>query len=74
VNAIDAALILQYDVGLLASLDCRQHADASGDGTINAIDAQLILQYDAGLIPSLPPAAGGKGWADRIRARLSFWW
>ncbi len=53
VNAIDAAVILQYDAGLLASLRCVENADANGDGLINALDAALVLQYDAGLIDSL---------------------
>ena len=52
-NAIDAALVLQFSAGLLASLGCQQNADVNGDGTINAIDATFILQFAAGLIPSL---------------------
>jgi hypothetical protein len=55
VNAIDAALILQFAAGLIGSLPCGQNADVNGDGNVDAIDAALILQYAAGLIPSLPP-------------------
>jgi hypothetical protein len=55
VNAIDAALILQYSAGLITSLDCQDAADVNEDGSINSIDAALILQFTAGLIPSLPP-------------------
>ncbi len=55
VNAIDAALILQYAARLLPSLDCSDVADTNRDGLINSIDAQLILQYYAGLMESLPP-------------------
>ena len=51
VNAIDAALILQRDAGLVSSLPCDENADVSGDGRINSIDASLILQREAGLLP-----------------------
>jgi hypothetical protein len=57
VNAIDAALILQLDAGLIASLPCQENADVNHDGLIGAVDALLILQYDAGLIGALPAAA-----------------
>ena len=53
VNAIDVALVLQHDAGLLPSLACPEVADANRDGAINAIDAVLILQYVAGLISHL---------------------
>lgn len=53
VNSIDAALILQFDAGLIDSLVCPENADVSEDGNINAIDATIILQLDAGLIDSL---------------------
>jgi hypothetical protein len=55
VDAIDAALILQFAAGLISSLPCGQNADVNGDGNVDAIDAALILQYSAGLIPNLPP-------------------
>lgn len=58
VNAIDAALILQLDAGLISSLSCQQNADVNGDGRINAIDAALVLQFDAGLIDSLGSPSG----------------
>ena len=45
VNVIDAALLLQFNAGLLGSLPCADGADANGDGTINAIDVALILQF-----------------------------
>ncbi len=54
VNAIDAALILQYSASLLASLPCQQNADVNDDGSANAIDAALILQYVAGLVSHFP--------------------
>lgn len=54
VNAIDAALDLQFSAGLVTSLPCGQNADANGDGSINAIDAALVLQFVAGLLHSLP--------------------
>jgi alpha-tubulin suppressor-like RCC1 family protein len=53
VNAIDAALVLQYSAGLISSIN--PNADANRDGMINFIDAAVILQYVAGLIYSLPP-------------------
>ncbi len=53
VNAIDAALVLQFSAGLLGSLSCLQNADVNHDRSINAIDAALILQYVAGLLSHL---------------------
>ena len=50
VNSIDAALVLQYDAGLLERLDCQFAADVNFDGSINSIDAALILQDVAGLL------------------------
>ena len=55
VNAIDAAIVLQHDGGLLQTIPCADNADANQNGTVNAIDAALILQYDAGLLGQLPP-------------------
>jgi hypothetical protein len=54
VTSIDAALILQLEARLLASLPCAQNGDTNQDGRTNAIDASLILQYSAGLVDSLP--------------------
>ena len=53
INSIDAALILQLDAGLTASLPCQERADVNGDGTANALDAVLILQFAAALLGSL---------------------
>jgi len=58
VSAIDAALILQLDAGLVASLTCQDNADVSRDGRANAIDAALVLQFSAGLIDSLGSPSG----------------
>ena len=55
VNAIDAALILQHDAGLLATLACPDEADVNGSGGADALDALLVLQFDAGLLSHLPP-------------------
>lgn len=55
VDAIDAALILQLNAGLIGTLPCEMKADVSGDGAVNPIDAALILQFVAGLIDTLPP-------------------
>ena len=49
VNSLDAALVLQFDAGLIHSLTCAD-ADYNHDGVVNALDAALILQKDAGLI------------------------
>ena len=53
VNAIDAALVLQYVAGLLGSLPNAQAADVNDDGRIDSVDAALILQYSAGLVAHL---------------------
>ncbi len=53
VSAVDAALILQLDAGLIDSVPCPENADVNNDGQINAIDAALILQYVAGLLDEL---------------------
>ena len=55
VNSIDAALVLQFDAGLIATLPCLPAGDVNGDSEINSIDAALILQFTAGLLSSLPP-------------------
>ena len=55
VDAIDAALVLQYAAELLSALACTEEADVNGDDSIDAEDALLILQFSAGLLPSLPP-------------------
>lgn len=54
VDAVDAALILQYVAGLTPGLPLCGTPDANEDGFATAVDAALILQYAAGLIPSLP--------------------
>lgn len=55
VNSIDAALVLQYDAGLIHSLPCPDLADVNQDSRINSLDASLILQYTAELLYRLPP-------------------
>ena len=55
VNAIDAALILQFSAGLIGSVPNPASADVNSDGEMNAVDAALILQFSAGLIGRLPP-------------------
>ena len=54
ISAIDAALILQFDAGLLDSLPYPGSADVNGDGNVNSIDAALVLQFTAGLLSTLP--------------------
>lgn len=53
VNAIDAALILQINAGLIGPPSCSGNSDVDGNGRIDAIDAALVLQFTAGLIGSL---------------------
>lgn len=52
VNAIDAAIVLQINAGLVRAPSCAENADVNQDGSIDAIDAALILQWVAGLIGS----------------------
>jgi hypothetical protein len=55
VDAIDAALVLQLNAGLVDSLTCEDNADVNGDGRVDSIDAALALQFIAGLLDQLPP-------------------
>ena len=57
INSIDAAIILQFNAGLLAVLPCPENADANGDGTINSVDSVLILQHTVGYFHESPEAA-----------------
>ena len=68
-NAIDAALILQASVGLLAELPCPEAADVNADGLSNAVDATLILQLAVGLLDTLPAA----GSAGSLRLLRTLW-
>lgn len=52
-DSVDAALVLQLEAGLIASLPCERYADVNRDERVNSVDASLILQYEAGLIPDL---------------------
>ena len=49
-DSIDAALLLQFDAGLLGYLRCHETADMNLDGSMNAFDAALVLQITAGLL------------------------
>jgi hypothetical protein len=53
VTAVDAALILQLDAGIIHALRCPANGDVSDDGSTNAIDALFILQFVAGRLPAL---------------------
>ncbi len=55
IDAVDAALLLQYAAGLTGPMPCLMAADVNRDSFFDAIDAALILQYVAGLIGTLPP-------------------
>jgi len=50
VTAVDAALTLQFDGGLIGTLPSLSGADANHDGIVNSVDAEVILQMVAGLI------------------------
>lgn len=52
-TAVDAALILQLDAGIIRMLRCPANGDVSDDGSTNAIDALFILQFVAGRLPAL---------------------
>jgi len=56
-NSLDAAIVLQFNAGLLDALDDETSADANNDRQVTAIDASLILQTDAGFLDGLPPAS-----------------
>lgn len=49
-DSVDAALVLQFNAGLLNSLACEDEADVNADDAIDALDATLILQIAAGLL------------------------
>ncbi len=53
IDSLDAAIVLQFDAGLLDAL--RGDGDSNEDGEVNSIDAVLILQFDAGLMPDQKP-------------------
>ncbi len=53
IDAIDAALVLQFSAGLLPALPSQDQADVNGNGMVDAIDAALILQFTAGLLTTL---------------------
>lgn len=55
INSIDSLLVLQYTAGLVAMLDCQEHADVDQSTAITSIDAALILQFGAELLETLPP-------------------
>jgi len=55
VNAIDAAVLLQFIAQLIDDLPCPENADTNDDGSVNSVDVALILQFTAGLIDDLPP-------------------
>lgn len=53
VTAIDAALVLQFNAGLIDTLANELSADVNGDGDITSVDAALVLQFTAGLLADL---------------------
>ena len=58
ITPFDAALVLQYLVGLITLSDEQQClADVTHNGTISALDAAFILQRNVGLITEFPNSA-----------------
>jgi hypothetical protein len=55
VTSLDAALILQFSVGLLPAFPCENNSDVTYDGAVGAEDALVILQFVVGRIENLPP-------------------
>lgn len=53
-NAIDAALVLQFDAHLIPELGCREVADVNEDGAVNSVDALLMLQFGVWPLELLP--------------------
>lgn len=54
VDSVDAALVLQYDAGIIDLLSCAENADVNEDGAADSSDAALILRFTAGLEGRLP--------------------
>ncbi len=54
ITAMDASVVLQYDVKLIQTLPNMEAANVNTDEVINAQDASLILQYDVKLIQKFP--------------------
>jgi hypothetical protein len=50
IDAVDAALILQFQAGLIGDLPNIVGADVNIDGIVNAVDAAIILQAEGGLL------------------------
>lgn len=48
-TAVDGALILQLDAGLLRALQCPGNGDINHDGRTNSVDATILQQHVAGL-------------------------
>lgn len=53
-DSVDAALVLQYDAGIIGLLSCSENSDVNEDGAVDSNDAALILRFTAGLIERLP--------------------
>ena len=56
IESYDAALVLQYYVGLISEWDdwLLMIADVDGNNSVEAYDASLILRYSVGLIDHFP--------------------
>ncbi|MFX0102966.1 MAG: dockerin type I domain-containing protein [Candidatus Hodarchaeota archaeon] len=72
VNATDALMIAQYNIGLNPIAFLPFVADVNDDEIIDCVDALLVYQYDLGIIPEvytpLPSSGGGTGqvWLDPV--------
>ena len=49
IDSIDAALVLQFNAGLITSVACPRVADVNQDDKVDSRDAAIILQIEAAL-------------------------
>ena len=49
IDSVDAALVLQFNAGLITSVACPRVADVNQDDKVDSRDAAIILQIEAAL-------------------------
>ncbi|MCI0856283.1 MAG: hypothetical protein J4N98_06310 [Chloroflexi bacterium] len=59
VDALDAALTLTLNAGLIGSVPSPENADVDENGSVDALDSALIMELEAGLLDVLPPTLAG---------------
>jgi hypothetical protein len=65
VTAVDSALMLQFNAGVIDSLPCPGNSDVNRDGRTDSVDSLLTLQFVAGLLDVLPAGSASRA--------LTFW-